>query len=233
MYGDPECHDLRHALAEHHGIAAENVVVGEGIDGLLGYLVRLTVAPGDAVVTSDGAYPTFNYHVTGFGGVLHRVPYRDDAEDLAALTARAADTRARLIYVANPDNPMGSWHNSAAVAAADRGRPGGHPAHPRRGLCRLRARAGLAPDRPRRHPRHPHAHLQQGLRPRRPPRRLCHWRRCNNLGLRPRPQPLRHGPDRAGRRPRRARRRRLAAPTPSPRPPPPASASPPSPARPA
>lgn len=118
MYGDPECHDLRHAIAEHHGIAAENVVVGEGIDGLLGYLVRLTVAPGDTVVTSDGAYPTFNYHVTGFGGVLHRVPYRDDAEDLPALTVRAAATGARLIYVANPDNPMGSWHNSAAVAAA-------------------------------------------------------------------------------------------------------------------
>ena len=45
MYGDPESHDLRHALAVHHGIAPENIVVGEGIDGLLGYLVRLTVGP--------------------------------------------------------------------------------------------------------------------------------------------------------------------------------------------
>jgi histidinol-phosphate/aromatic aminotransferase/cobyric acid decarboxylase-like protein len=36
---------------------------GEGIDGLLGYLVRLLVEEGTPVVTSDGAYPTFNFHV--------------------------------------------------------------------------------------------------------------------------------------------------------------------------
>ncbi|MFW5641717.1 MAG: pyridoxal phosphate-dependent aminotransferase [Roseicyclus sp.] len=117
MYGDPEVHDLRHALARHHGVAAENIIVGEGIDGLLGYLVRLLVAPGDAVVTSDGAYPTFNYHVAGFGGVLHKVPYRGDAEDPEALIAAAARTGAKLIYFANPDNPMGSWHDAATVEA--------------------------------------------------------------------------------------------------------------------
>lgn len=117
-YGDSECHDLRHALAQHHEIPAENILVGEGIDGLLGYLVRLTVGPGNPVVTSDGAYPTFNFHVTGFGGTLHTVPFRDDREDLPALVARAAETGARLIYFSNPDNPMGSWHDSAAVADA-------------------------------------------------------------------------------------------------------------------
>ncbi len=115
MYGDPENHDLRHALAAHHGVAAENIVVGEGIDGLLGYLVRLLISPGDAVVTSDGAYPTFNFHVTGFGGVLHKVPYRGDHEDPDALAARAAETGAKLIYLANPDNPMGSWHGGATI----------------------------------------------------------------------------------------------------------------------
>lgn len=114
-YGDAPSHDLTEALAEHLGATPANIVVGEGIDGLLGNLVRLTVAPGDAVVTSDGAYPTFNYHVTGFGGVLHKVPYRDDREDPEALLERAAQTGARLIYLANPDNPMGSWHPGPVV----------------------------------------------------------------------------------------------------------------------
>lgn len=118
MYGDPENHDLRHALAEHHGVGADNIVVGEGIDGLLGYLVRLLIGPGDAVVTSDGAYPTFNYHVAGFGGVLHTVPYRDDHEDPAALFALAVETDAKLVYLANPDNPMGSWHSGKDIVAA-------------------------------------------------------------------------------------------------------------------
>lgn len=116
-YGDPECHDLRHALATHHRIAPDAVVAGEGIDGLLGYLVRLLVAPGDAVVTSLGAYPTFDYHVTGYGGVLHRVPYRDDHEDPERLAAEAHRTGARLVYLANPDNPMGSWHGADRIAA--------------------------------------------------------------------------------------------------------------------
>ena len=116
-YGDPDNHDLRQALARIHGIAPDNVMPGEGIDSLLGLLVRLIVAPGEAVVTSDGAYPTFNYHVAGFGGVLHKVPYRDDREDLEALLSRAAEVQARLIYFANPDNPMGSWHGPDRIRA--------------------------------------------------------------------------------------------------------------------
>ncbi|MEL6121509.1 MAG: pyridoxal phosphate-dependent aminotransferase [Pseudomonadota bacterium] len=114
-YGDPISHDLRTALADHHGIEAKNIVVGEGIDGLLGYLVRLLIELGDAVVTSDGAYPTFNYHVAGFGGVLHKVAYNQDHEDPSALFNKARETNAKLIYLANPDNPMGTWHEGTVI----------------------------------------------------------------------------------------------------------------------
>ncbi len=116
-YGDPEGHDLRIALAEHHGVAPANLVLGEGIDGLLGYLVRLYAGPGDAVVTSHGAYPTFNYHVAGFGAALHAVPYRDDREDTEALAEAAHSTGAKLVYLANPDNPMGSWQAPGVISA--------------------------------------------------------------------------------------------------------------------
>jgi histidinol-phosphate aminotransferase len=117
MYGDPEIHDLRIAIAAHHGLAPAHVAVGEGIDGLLGLLVRLIIAPGDAVVTSDGAYPTFNFHVAGFGGVLHRVPYSGDHEDPQALLDHAGEVRAKAIYLANPDNPMGSHHAAEVIEA--------------------------------------------------------------------------------------------------------------------
>ena len=124
-YGDATSHDLREALATHMGVVPETIVVGEGIDGLLGYLVRLLVAPGDAVVTSDGAYPTFNYHVAGFGGTLHKVPFRDDREDLPALIERAREVDAKLIYFANPDNPMGTWMRGVEVAKALEAMPEG------------------------------------------------------------------------------------------------------------
>ena len=108
MYGDPTSFELRCALAEKHKISTDNIVVGEGIDGLLGYLVRLLISEGDHVVTSDGAYPTFNYHVSGFGGKLHKVPYLADCEDIVSLIKKARSVDAKLIYFANPDNPMGT-----------------------------------------------------------------------------------------------------------------------------
>ncbi|MEM9787869.1 MAG: aminotransferase class I/II-fold pyridoxal phosphate-dependent enzyme, partial [Pseudomonadota bacterium] len=115
MYGDPEAHDLKQALAIHHQVPMESIMIGEGIDGLLGLIVRLYVAPGDAVVTSAGAYPTFNYHVAGFGGSVHQVPYKDDHEDPVGLIEKAHDVGAKLIYIANPDNPMGSWHQAEVI----------------------------------------------------------------------------------------------------------------------
>ena len=117
-YADPSHIDLKGALAEQLDCAPQNILIGEGIDGLLGYLVRLLVAPGDTVVTSDGAYPTFNYHVTGFGGTLHKVPYAGDHEDLSGLITKAAEVDAKIVYLANPDNPMGTWHSGAAIEAA-------------------------------------------------------------------------------------------------------------------
>ena len=110
MYGDPELHELKAALAAHHGCRPENIVVGEGIDGLLGYLTRLMIAPGDRVVTSFGAYPTFTFHVAGYGGEIMRVPYQGDHEDPEALIAAAEQHLPKLVYIANPDNPMGSHH---------------------------------------------------------------------------------------------------------------------------
>ncbi|OUS07146.1 histidinol-phosphate aminotransferase [Rhodobacterales bacterium 52_120_T64] len=115
MYGDPENHDLKLALAAFHGIAPKNIVVGAGIDGLLGSLCRMMVGDGTSVVTSLGAYPTFNFHVAGYGGTLHTVPYSGDFEDPEALINKAQQVDASLIYLANPDNPMGTWHNAAVL----------------------------------------------------------------------------------------------------------------------
>ncbi len=152
MYGDPEAHDLRAALAAHHGVTPAHIVAGEGIDGLLGYLVRLLVGAGDPVVTSAGAYPTFNFHVAGFGGVLHRVPYRGDHEDPQALVAKAAEVGAKLVYFANPDNPMGSWHDAGTVTAMVEAMPDGCLLLLDEAYCDL-APAGtlpvIAPDDPR------------------------------------------------------------------------------------
>ena len=115
-YCDSTSHDLRGALAARHGLDPARITVGEGIDGLLGNAVRLFVEPGDRVVTSAGAYPTFNYHVAGFGGVLETVPYAEDRQDGRALADAVRRRGARMVYFCNPDNPMGAAQPAAAAA---------------------------------------------------------------------------------------------------------------------
>jgi histidinol-phosphate aminotransferase len=117
LYGDPESAALRDELAAIHGVTPRHIVVCSGIDDLLGLAVRALVDPAGVAVTSLGAYPTFNYHVRGFGGRLERAPYRNDANDLQALSDMAHKSNARLVYLANPDNPTGTWHSAHAIGA--------------------------------------------------------------------------------------------------------------------
>ncbi len=114
-YADPENHDLRQALAQFHGTSFDTVVIGEGIDGLLGLTCMMYLVPGDTVVTTEGAYPTFNFHVAAHGGRLVKVPMRDDREDLQRLLETAKRENARLLYVSNPNNPMGTWWDGDAI----------------------------------------------------------------------------------------------------------------------
>jgi histidinol-phosphate aminotransferase len=122
-YTDPENFELREAIAAHHGLSSANINVGEGVDGLLGQIVRLIIEPGMPVVTSLGGYPTFNYHVVGYGGRLVTVPYKDDHEDLDGLLDAVRREDAPLVYFANPDNPMGSAIEAGRVLEFARALP--------------------------------------------------------------------------------------------------------------
>ena len=115
-YADPESYELREALAHIHGVQMNEICVDAGIDSLLGLTVRMLVPPGGKAVTSNGAYPTFNYHVAGFGAELITVPYNGFHEDPNALLQATRKHNAPLTYFANPDNPMGTWHSAEAAS---------------------------------------------------------------------------------------------------------------------
>lgn len=115
-YGDSENFEIRSALAAHLGTPIGKIAIGEGIDGLLGLACRLFLTAGDRVVTSLGAYPTFNYHVAAQGAELIRVPYENDRESLDGLLDAVKAAPTKIVYLANPDNPMGTWWSAGEIA---------------------------------------------------------------------------------------------------------------------
>jgi histidinol-phosphate aminotransferase len=108
-YGDPDSLALREVLAARHRCSPENISVGAGIDELQGLLVRAYLGSGVAAFTA-GTYPTFRYHVIGYGGDAVTVPYAENGSiRLDALAALIREHRPRMAYLVNPDNPSGSF----------------------------------------------------------------------------------------------------------------------------
>jgi len=124
-YCDPEGYVLREALARHHGVARDQIGLGAGADDVLGLVVRAVIDAGDPVVMSHGAYPTFAFHVNGFGGRFVTPPYRAFRNDAEALADAAQQSKARLVYLSNPDNPTGSWLAAEAQLAILKNLPEG------------------------------------------------------------------------------------------------------------
>lgn len=114
-YGDPLSHELRSELAAQHKLTIDNFVVGPGIDGLFSHIASAYLEPEDKVVTTLGSYPTFNYFVNVVGATLVEVPYRDLALDLAGLADLVKKAGAKAVYVANPDNPSGTFQSQEAI----------------------------------------------------------------------------------------------------------------------
>jgi len=117
-YNDPTHHELRAHIAASWGVGMEHVAVAEGIDSLLALLIHAFVEPGDALVSSRGAYPTFDYLCVGHGARLLQQPYAPDwTNDLGGLARLAQAERAKLLFLANPDNPTGSFADAPTLQA--------------------------------------------------------------------------------------------------------------------
>lgn len=117
-YGDPESLELRAALAVRHDCTPAELVVASGIDDLMGLIVRAFCGPGDACVATRGTYPTLFYHLNAFGARAEFAePDPDGGLVPDSIVAAVARSNAKLVYVANPDNPSGGFVERDAIAA--------------------------------------------------------------------------------------------------------------------
>jgi histidinol-phosphate aminotransferase len=115
-YPDGPAAALRSALASRLGIDAAQVVIGNGSTDLIDLLARAFLGPEDNAVISEHAFSRFAQVVQARNGRAKLVPMRALTHDLVAMAA-AVDPRTRLMYVANPNNPTGTWNRRREVDA--------------------------------------------------------------------------------------------------------------------
>lgn len=113
-YPDGGSFALKRALAAKLGVLAEQITLGNGSNDILEFAARAFVNAQDEVVFSQHAFAVYPLVTQAVGGRAVEVPAREWGHDLAAMRA-AITTRTRLIFIANPNNPTGTWLRRAML----------------------------------------------------------------------------------------------------------------------
>lgn len=115
-YPDGNGFALKAALSIRYGVAPEQIVLGNGSNDILELVTQAFLRPGDAAVFSCHAFAVYPLATQARGAIGIAVPARNYAHDLPAM--RAAITPAtRVVFVANPNNPTGTWVTPDALEA--------------------------------------------------------------------------------------------------------------------
>ena len=104
----PDDFELKNALAGHTGLAMERIVLGNGSNDVLDLIARVFLAPGRSAAFSQHAFAVYPLATLSTGAELIVVPAREYGHDLDAMRA-AIRPGTRLIWIANPNNPTGTF----------------------------------------------------------------------------------------------------------------------------
>ncbi|MEZ5532811.1 MAG: histidinol-phosphate transaminase [Steroidobacteraceae bacterium] len=123
VYPDGSGHALKQALAAHYGVAPAQLTLGNGSNDVLVLLAEAFLAPGTEAVLSQYCFAVYPLAVQATGARQVVVPAHPDSHasmplghDLDAMLA-AVTPATRLVFVANPNNPTGTWVSAAALEA--------------------------------------------------------------------------------------------------------------------
>ncbi len=114
LYPDGASTSLRAALARQANTEPERVMVGAGSDELIELLGKTFLNPGDSIVVSDHAFIRYRMAAELMGADVITVPMRCDTHDLTAM-AEAVRESTKLIFIANPNNPTGTYNPQAEL----------------------------------------------------------------------------------------------------------------------
>lgn len=122
LYPDGGCYELREKLAATRGVAANQLVIGNGSNEIIELLGHVFLRPGDEVVMGAPAFVVYKLVTLLFGATPVEVPLTNHTHDLAKMAA-AVTERTKLVFVCTPNNPTGTANSEEELLAFARGLP--------------------------------------------------------------------------------------------------------------
>ncbi|MGB0904582.1 MAG: histidinol-phosphate transaminase, partial [Mangrovicoccus sp.] len=113
---------LREAIAEIHGLPAEQIICGVGSDEVINWLCQAYAGPGDEVLYTEHGFSMYRISALGAGATPVEAPENERVTDVDALLA-ACTERTKLVFIANPNNPTGTMIGQEALARLADGIP--------------------------------------------------------------------------------------------------------------
>lgn len=113
-YPDGVAYALRDAIARFHGVRLDEVLQGAGSNELLDLVVRTFATPAHHIVFGEPAFIVYRIAALAYGVPFTAVPMQDLTHDLPAMAA-AVTPQTRVLFVANPNNPTGTYVSRTAV----------------------------------------------------------------------------------------------------------------------
>lgn len=107
IYPDGAAVKLTNALAKHHGVNADQIILGAGSDEVILMLARAYLLPGDETIMADLTFSQYKHNAQIENAAIIEVPMRNGTHDLPAMLARVTN-RTKIIWVCNPNNPTGT-----------------------------------------------------------------------------------------------------------------------------
>lgn len=122
LYPDADTRALNEAIARHHGLDPLWLMCGTGSESLIEVLCRTFAGPGDEVLMPRFSFPMFSIFANAVGAMVVTSAAPNFTADVDALIASVTE-RTRLVFIANPNNPTGTWVDRHAIARLVAGLP--------------------------------------------------------------------------------------------------------------
>jgi histidinol-phosphate aminotransferase len=108
-YPDMFAHQLKASLCDLYKLQPQNIILGNGSEGIMGYIVRAFLQPNEEVVTAENTFIGFLILAQSVGAKLIQVPRRADYKYDVEAMAKKITQNTKIVYIANPDNPTGTY----------------------------------------------------------------------------------------------------------------------------